>query len=128
LTDLQRLAVRYGIRLPPSFALVGKTLAQADSIARVLDPELDPIDLLREQALELMVREGERRLEPAQLLAFATGQMQTLSRLPTRLGQVADRLEAGTLKVGVVPADLDSVESMIRSVANRLGAALIIVG
>jgi predicted unusual protein kinase regulating ubiquinone biosynthesis (AarF/ABC1/UbiB family) len=42
LADLQRLALRYGIRLPTSFALVGKTLAQADSIARTLDPELDP--------------------------------------------------------------------------------------
>jgi ubiquinone biosynthesis protein len=49
LADLQRICLRYGIRLPPSFALVGKTLAQADSIARTLDPELDPIALLEER-------------------------------------------------------------------------------
>ena len=38
---------RARIALPTSFALVGKTLAQADAIARALDPELDPIALLR---------------------------------------------------------------------------------
>lgn len=42
LGDLQRLALRHRIQLPTSFALVGKTLAQADTIARTLDPELDP--------------------------------------------------------------------------------------
>ena len=44
------------------------------------------------------------------------------------MSQVADRLEAGTLKVGVVPADLADTEHMLRSVANRVGAALIVVG
>jgi ubiquinone biosynthesis protein len=44
LADLQRISFEYGIALPTTFALVGKTLAQADSIARVLYPELDPIE------------------------------------------------------------------------------------
>ncbi len=35
LADLQRISLRHGIRLPTAFALVGKTLSQADSIARV---------------------------------------------------------------------------------------------
>ena len=128
LADLQRLAIRYGIRLPPSFALVGKTLAQADSIARVLDPQLDPIELLRQSAPDLIVREAQQRLEPSELLSTAFGQLRTLSSLPTRAAQVAERLETGTLKVGVVPSDLDDVERLVREVANRLGAALIIVG
>src|SRR5207248_2318645 len=38
LADLQRIAIVHGIRLPTSFALVGKPLAQADEIARTLDP------------------------------------------------------------------------------------------
>ncbi|HEV2902246.1 MAG TPA: AarF/UbiB family protein [Gaiellaceae bacterium] len=58
LADLQRMSVKYAIRLPTSFALVGKTLAQADSIARTLDPTMDPIELLRADALELMLSEG----------------------------------------------------------------------
>jgi hypothetical protein len=49
-------------------------------------------------------------------------------RLPRRVGQIADRLETGTLKVGVVPTDLEGIEHVMRSVGNRIGAALIVVG
>jgi ubiquinone biosynthesis protein len=128
LADLQRIALRYGIRLPPSFALVGKTLAQADSIARTLDPELDPVGLLAEDALEVMLRETERRLEPNAFLTYLFTQLDAVSRVPRRVSQVVDRLETGTLKLGVVPTELGDLEHVLRSMSNRVGAALIVVG
>jgi predicted unusual protein kinase regulating ubiquinone biosynthesis (AarF/ABC1/UbiB family) len=128
LADLQRICLRYGIRLPPSFALVGKTLAQADSIARTLDPKLDPISLLEDESRDLMLTEAERNLEPQNLLSTLFTQVGPLSRLPRRVGQIADRLETGTLKVGVVPTGLDEIEHVLRSVANRIGASIIVVG
>jgi len=128
LADLQRICLRYGIRLPTSFALVGKTLSQADSIARTLDPTLDPIALIEEESFELMLSEAEARLEPEQLFGLLFTQLGSLLRLPRRVAQVADRLETGTLKIGVVPSGLEQMEHMLRSLANRLGAALIVVG
>jgi ubiquinone biosynthesis protein len=128
LADLQRIALRHGVRLPTAFALVGKTLAQADSIARTLDPELDPVQLIEREAYNLVLTEAEAQLEPGRLFANLYAQLGTLTRLPRRVGQIADRLEAGTLKVGIVPASLDDTEHMLRSVANRVGAAIIVVG
>ena len=128
LADLQRIALRYEIRLPPSFALVGKTLAQADSIARTLDPQLDPVGLLSEDALEVMLREAERRLEPNAFFTYLVTQLDALARVPMRVTQVVDRLESGTMKVGVVPTDLGDIEHVLRSMSNRVGAALIVVG
>ncbi|HEY7795913.1 MAG TPA: hypothetical protein VIA10_18050, partial [Gaiellaceae bacterium] len=119
-------ALKHGIALPTGFALVGKTLAQADSVARALDPAMDPIDLLEEDGLEVMLRESERRLEPGNLLALAYTQLEPLSRMPRRAAQLVSRLETGTLKLGIQPTGLDEVEHVARSVANRLGAALII--
>jgi ubiquinone biosynthesis protein len=126
LSDLQRIALKHGIALPTSFALVGKTLSQADSVARVLDPELDPIELLEEDGVEVMLRETEKRLEPSNLLALAYTQAEPLLRLPRRVGQLATRLETGTLKIGIEPTGLDELEHLARSIANRLGAAIII--
>jgi predicted unusual protein kinase regulating ubiquinone biosynthesis (AarF/ABC1/UbiB family) len=128
LADLQRMGVRYGVRLPTSFALVGKTLAQADSIARALDPNMDPVGLLRTDALELMLREAERRLAPNELTSYAFTQLGALTRLPRRIGQVADKLETGTLRVGFAPTNLEGLEAVMRSAANRIGAAIIITG
>jgi predicted unusual protein kinase regulating ubiquinone biosynthesis (AarF/ABC1/UbiB family) len=126
LADLQRISVQHGIRLPTSFALVGKTLAQADEIARTLDPELDPVDLIREQTYRIVAKEIERRFEPASLLAFVAPQVEELSKLPRRVGHVVERLETGTLKVGIVPTDLDDLEHLVRSSANRIGSAVIV--
>src|SRR5215213_9204433 len=128
LADLQRLSLRYGIRLPPSFALVGKTLSQADSIARLLDPELDPVKLLEEDGLDVIRAEAQNRLEPRALAAYAYTQLDAVSRLPRRVATVVDRLESGTIQVGIVPSGLEATEHMLRSVANRVGAALIVVG
>jgi ubiquinone biosynthesis protein len=128
LADLQRISLRHGVRLPTSFALVGKTLAQADSIARTLDPELDPVALIERESYELVLTEAEEQLEPGRLVASLFTQLATLSRLPRHVGQIADRLESGTLKVGVVPTGLEDTEHMLRSVANRIGASIIVVG
>jgi hypothetical protein len=36
------------------------------------------------------------------------------------------KLETGTLKVGVQPVGLETVEGLLRSIANRMGAAIIV--
>jgi ubiquinone biosynthesis protein len=128
LADLQRICLRHGISLPTSFALVGKTLSQADSIARALDPELDPIDLLREDAFVVMLAEAGKRLEPNAMLAYLSTQAEAVLRLPRRLSQTIERLEAGTLKFGVQPTGLEQIEHVLRSTANRVGAAMIVAG
>src|SRR5207253_9346016 len=126
LADLQRIALEHSIALPTTFALVGKTLAQADSIARVLHPDLDPIALLEEETLEVMLVEAERRLEPNRLFAYLYTQLEPLTRLPRRAGHVLSELEQGSLKVGIVPTGLGELEANLRSIANRVGASIIV--
>jgi predicted unusual protein kinase regulating ubiquinone biosynthesis (AarF/ABC1/UbiB family) len=126
LADLQRIALAHHIALPTSFALVGKTLAQADAVARTLDPQMDPMALLEEEALEVMLTEAERRLEPNRLLAYLYTQLDPLTRMPRRLGHVLSELEQGSLKVGVVPTGLGELEENLHSIANRVGAAIIV--
>jgi ubiquinone biosynthesis protein len=126
LADLQRISFEYGISLPTSFALVGKTLAQADSIARVLHPELDPVELLEEDAVVVLLQEGERRLEPNQFFSWLYTQLEPLARMPRRLGQLLTKLETGTFKVGIVPTELADLEHALRSTANRVGGAVIV--
>jgi hypothetical protein len=47
-------------------------------------------------------------------------------RLPRRIAQVLEKAEMGSLKVGIAPVDLDGLEQLVRSTANRIGAAVII--
>jgi ubiquinone biosynthesis protein len=126
LADLQRIALHHDIALPTSFALVGKTLAQADAIARTLDPELDPIALMEAEALDVMMVEAERRLEPKRLFAYLYTQLDPLSRVPRKAAHVLSELEQGSFKVGVVPTGLDELGARLGSIANRLGASIVV--
>ena len=126
LSGLQRLALQHGIGLPTSFALVGKTLSQADSIARALDPELDPVALIEQETVDVMILETSRRLEPNRLFAELYTQLDPLVNMPRRIGHLMRELERGSLKVGVVPTGLGELGYNMRSIANRLGAAIII--
>lgn len=126
LASLQRLALDHGIRLPTSFALVGKTLAQADAIARSLDPELDPVELIEKETVDVMILETSRRLEPNRLYAQLYTQLDPLTRMPRRIGHLIGELERGSLKIGIVPTGLSEFEHNMRSIANRVGAAIII--
>ena len=126
LADLQRLCIRHGIALPTSFALVGKTLSQAESIARILDPELDPVTIIRSEGWNVIGRDVARRLEPTELLAFFFTQLQPLLRLPRRVAQLVQTLDEGSLKVGVAPVGLEDFEHLLRTIANRIGAAIIV--
>ena len=128
LADLQRMALKHGIRLPTAFALVGKTLSQADEIARALDPGMDPIALMEEDALEVMLTEAERRLEPNQLLSWVYTQAEPLARMPRRVGHLVERLETGNLRVGITPTQLDDLDRVARTTANRLGSSVIVAG
>ncbi len=42
------------------------------------------------------------------------------------MAQVVSKVEMGSLKVGIAPVELDALERLLRSTANRIGAAMII--
>ncbi|HEV8249179.1 MAG TPA: AarF/UbiB family protein [Gaiellaceae bacterium] len=128
LADLQRVALRYRIRLPTSFALVGKTLAQADSIARTLDPDLDPVELVEGDTINVIVGDIGRSLQGNRVAATVFTQVEALARLPRQIGEIGTKLESGTLKVGISPTDLGDLDRVLRSTANRVGVSLIVVG
>ena len=75
-----------------------------------------------------MLGEAERRLTPNEFASYAFMQLAPLARLPRRIGQVTDRLEEGTLRIGITPANLEELEAVMRSAANRIGAAVIVAG
>jgi multisubunit Na+/H+ antiporter MnhB subunit len=46
--------------------------------------------------------------------------------MPRRMAQLVQKIETGSLKIGIAPVELESFEHLLRSTANRIGAALIV--
>ena len=60
LLDLTRLAYDHHTPVPTSMTLLGKTMLNLDGAIRVLSPELDPVELIRNYMLDVM-HEARRR-------------------------------------------------------------------
>jgi hypothetical protein len=46
--------------------------------------------------------------------------------MPRRVSELVQKLETGSLKIGVAPIELEGFERLLRSTANRIGAAMIV--
>jgi hypothetical protein len=53
-------------------------------------------------------------------------QLEPLFRLPRRAAQLLQKLEAGNLKLNIAPVQAEHFESLLRSTATRIRAALIV--
>jgi hypothetical protein len=82
--------------------------------------------LIEQESIDVMLAETERRLEPRRLMAYLYTQLLPVSRFPQRVGHILSELEQGSLKIGVAPTGLGELEAHLRSIANRMGAAIIV--
>lgn len=95
IVQIQQLALRCGVALPIPFALIGKTLSQVDTIARALDPTIDPLATIREAALPLMGTQLETMLTPSAMFSRFAPRALALLELPgrTAAGRARARLD-----------------------------------
>src|SRR5947209_12731957 len=52
--DLTRACAAAGLKPPPEMSMVGKALLNLDMVARILDPDVAPVSIVQDRALELV--------------------------------------------------------------------------
>jgi predicted unusual protein kinase regulating ubiquinone biosynthesis (AarF/ABC1/UbiB family) len=125
IVEVQQLALECGIGLPIPFALIGKTLSQVDTIARTLDPTIDPLAVIREATVPLMGEQLDRMLTPSSMLSMLAPRAMSLLELPDRAERLLDGLERGSTSISITP-QLDDAVSELRTITNRLAAAIVV--
>lgn len=76
----------------------------------------------------MILGDAEPRLSLNAMPGYGITQLEPLIAMPRKLSHLVDRLEEGTLRVRVAPTDFESLDRLVRTLANRLDAAMIIVG
>jgi ubiquinone biosynthesis protein len=121
---------RHRLHLPPSMALLLKTLAMHESLGTALDPDFQMTQVLgpyvqRMMLLEFSPKVWVNRLGPAALEAARLG-----ADLPVLLRRLVSEVESGNLEVGMRPQGFEPIVHRFERLANRivlgiLAAALI---
>ena len=125
IVQVQQLALQCGLALPIPFALIGKTLSQVDTIARALDPQIDPLATIRNATVPLMGEQLTDLLEPPAMLSLVAPCALALLEMPDRTERLLGGLERGSTSLSITP-QLDDAVDELRTITNRIAAAMVI--
>lgn len=99
--EMIRSGARYGLKMSPDLALLGKALLNLDHIGRVLDPGFDVNASIRRNANTLVRRRMLKSVTPSDLLASALEVRDFAERLPGRVNRILDAIACNDLRVNV---------------------------
>lgn len=128
LRDLLDLAVRYRIRIPKEYALLGRASVSTEGMLRSLYPEMNVVEVALPYVKKLLAE----RYDPMQLqggMMKALVRFQTVAQeLPTQLSQILLDLESGKFSVTVRADQFDKLNQSLRSAAVVMFAGLCACG
>jgi len=112
-------AARHNVRMPTDFTMMFKAIITTEGMAKMIAPELDPIELARPYIMQMVTD----RYSPDRIKQMAVRDFSTFSRLarslPHSLPAVIDDLRAGKLAIRTNPETLERQKSAADARSRR---------
>ena len=126
LGDVFRIANYHRIQLPADFALLGRTLAILEGVARQLDPQIVLVEVAQPFATSL-VRERFTAQRIGGNLLRSLREINTLAEsMPRRVENLLNRVEHDDLLLNLRLTDTEQFDKKLDSVVNRIAFALVV--
>ena len=124
--DMARTGSRFGVRMPPELALLGKTLLNLHQIGRVLDANFDVNRSMRRNSTSLMRRRMLKIATPTHALSSMLELRDFAQHFPARLNRILEALATNDLRLKVEVIDHGSIIDGLQKVANRIALGLVL--
>jgi ubiquinone biosynthesis protein len=126
LGEVFRIAYYHRIQLPADFALLGRTLAILEGVARQLDPQIVLVEVAQPFATRL-VRERFTAQRIGGNLLRSLREINTLAEsMPRRVENLLTRVEHDDLLLNLRLTDTEQFGKKLDSVVNRIAFALVV--
>jgi ubiquinone biosynthesis protein len=126
LLDLTKLAQSHSTPVPTSMTLLGKAMLNLDGTIRVLSPELDPVQLIRDYMLKVMEKRVMGQISPGRVFAWVIDMKRLFENTPRRTEMIIDKLANDQLTLRLEVDHLDDAVKSINRAANRLSLSIIV--
>ncbi len=103
-----------------------KAFLNLDGAVRVLSPELDPVQLIRDYMLQVMEKRIESQLTPGRIFAWVLDMKHLFENAPRRTDMVLDKLANDQLTVRLEVEHVDDVVKSLNRAANRLSLSMLL--
>ena len=125
LLDLTRLAYQNRVPVPTSMTLLGKTMLNLDGAIGVLSPELDPVELIRNFMLDVMLKRVADQLSPGRVFAWVLDMKHLFENAPRRTDIILGKLADDRLTVRLDVSHLDDSTRALSRAATRLAYGVV---
>jgi len=125
LLDLTRLAYQNRVPVPTSMTLLGKTMLNLDGAIGVLSPELDPVELIRNYMLDVMLKRVGDQLSPGRVFAWVLDMKHLFENAPRRTDAILGKLADDRLTVRLDVGHLEDATATLSSAATRLAVGVL---
>jgi len=122
--DLTRTCAGAGLRPPPELSMVGKALLNLDMVARILDPQVAPVEIMQDQALTLARSAATPSMSG--VLGAAIEARNFAEQLPGRVNRAIDALASGRFELRVDAIDETEFLQGLHRMANRVAVGLVL--
>lgn len=126
LLDLTRLAQANNTPVPTAMTLLGKAMLNLDGTIRVLSPQLDPVQLIRDYMLKVMEKRIAGQLSPGRIFAWVIDMKRLVENSPRRTDMILDKLSNDQLTLRLEVDHLDEAVKGMNRAANRLSLSIIV--
>ncbi|HXL37427.1 MAG TPA: AarF/UbiB family protein [Ktedonobacteraceae bacterium] len=126
LLDLTKLAQSHSTPVPTSMTLLGKAMLNLDGTIRVLSPELDPVQLIRDYMLKVMEKRVLGQISPGRVFAWVIDMKRLFENTPRRTDMIIDKLANDQLTLRLEVDHLDEAVKSVNRAANRLSLSIIV--
>jgi predicted unusual protein kinase regulating ubiquinone biosynthesis (AarF/ABC1/UbiB family) len=125
LLDLTRLAYANRVPVPSSMTLLGKTMLNLDGAIGVLSPELDPVELIRNYMLDVMMKRVGDQLSPGRVFAWVLDMKHLVENSPRRVDTILGKLSDDRLTVRLDVENLQETTESLNRAATRLAVGVL---
>src|SRR6266480_5363789 len=126
LLDLTRIAKAHSTPVPSVMTLLGKAMLNLDGTIRVLSPELDPVQLIRDYMINVMKKRVSGQLSPGRIFAWVLDMKHLFENTPRRADMIIDKLANDQLTLRLEVDHLDEAVKSMNRAANRLSLSIIV--
>jgi len=124
--EITRISADCGLKLPPEFTMIAKTLLNLDQVVYTLDPNFDPNASIRRHATELTLQRIRNSISPGNIIGNVLDIKDAVEKLPAQVNALMDRISSNDFEVKIDAIDEMVIVEGFQKIANRITLGLVL--
>lgn len=126
LMSVSKIASNSGLYFPQELSSIARTLMYLDDLARILDPDFNPHEAVKENATKLFKANYTENLSLSDVFLSAQDLKKFLSEFPSKINRILDDINNRKFNLKIDAIDETLLLRGIQKVANRITSGLIL--